>query len=84
METEQTTEQVQSESVADRLDYIAEGLAGEDVPEETPEPAPTEPEATKIKVKVDGKEDEVDMDTLIAGFQYNAHNTRKAQELANK
>lgn len=96
METEQTTEQVQSDSVADRLNYIAEGLAGEDVPEEeqeqeteeqSEEPLPEAakaPEPTKIKVKVDGKEDEVDMNTLIAGFQYNAHNTRKAQELADK
>ncbi len=92
VETTPETE-VQPEQTA--FEDIADGLLDEVTPEVEPEETTEEPEETipdiaaedetpTYKVKVDGEESEVDIDELIKGYQYQAHNTRKAQDLADR
>ena len=89
----QTTEAVQEETQTEVhpeqtvYENIADGILSEDVEEvqEEPKEEPKEePEVRTFKVKVDGEESEVDEQTLISGYQYAAHNTKKAQALADK
>lgn len=57
-----------------------DGADGEDDAHE--DDAPPEPKARRLRVKVDGKELEVDEAEVIAGYQRNADYTRKTQEAA--
>ena len=92
--TEQTTETQEAEAIETEVqpeqsvyEDIADGLLDEPVAEETEqvEETPEESQPTETyKVKIDGQESEVELDELIAGYQYNKHNTQKAQTLAEK
>lgn len=63
----------------------AEGEGSEQASADEPaadEQPPQQP--PKHKVKVDGVESEVTLEELVSGYVYNAHNTRKAQALADE
>lgn len=73
----------------DEIEYEPEGeededdlLDGEVEPEDEDEPEEDEEPEELITVKVDGEEHEVTLEELKAGFSFQAHNTRRSQELA--
>lgn len=63
-------------------DIPEEDLSDVDVPED--EETDQDDEPTRYTVKVDGKEREVSLDELKAGFRFNAHNTQTAQKNAEE
>jgi hypothetical protein len=91
--TEETNvdEPIESEDISEEslANNIASLLTGEPIEqpdeeqEETEEqPEPEKPEGEKYTVKVDGKEFEVTLDELRAGYQRQSDFTRKSQEIA--
>lgn len=62
------------------------GDGGEYDPEYDPgdDPDPADPEPQRYRVKVDGKEVEVDQDELISGYQRDSDYRKKTMELAEK
>lgn len=91
-ELENDYEEVETSEVSSEEDQLNElaGIFGdepEDTPEPQPEPVKTEqalPDDYKVKVKINGQEQEVPLSELRNGYQRQADYTAKTQELSQQ